>query len=136
MPIKNAIHSLSSDKSSTKVTRFQINSKIEKTSSKKVIPPWCEPIPENQNRVAGPDVEMARNVDEALQLFKDINSAKLDAQRSEEKMIKLEKKAYQAFEKRMLPILKEENPHMRHAQLLNVVAKQWKRAPENCLRKC
>ena len=116
----------------TKVTRFQMESQI--ASSMKIISPWNEPIPENPNRNIDPDVEVASNVDEAIQLFKEINNQKRNPHMTEEKIIKLEKKAYQAYEQRMLPILKKENPYMRHPQLMNLVAKQWKRSPENSFR--
>ena len=38
-----------------------------------------------------------------------------------------------AFEERELPILKAENPSLRLSQLKELMAKKWKKAPENPL---
>ena len=135
MPANNTSRSLNSNRNPAKVTRFQINSKREKSFTKKIIPPWNEPIPENPNRVVDSDEDVASNVDEALHLFKEINNQERNPHMTEEKIIKSEKKAYQNFEYSKLYLLKEKNPHMRHPQLMNLVAKLWRRAPENMYRR-
>ncbi|VDQ14451.1 unnamed protein product [Trichobilharzia regenti] len=41
------------------------------------------------------------------------------------------KAAYQAFEERMMPQLKAENPSMRHSQLKQLIFKMFQTSPEN-----
>ncbi|ORX77760.1 DUF1014-domain-containing protein [Anaeromyces robustus] len=41
------------------------------------------------------------------------------------------KSAYAIFEEKTMPILKEENPHLRRTQLKQMLQKRWKKSPEN-----
>jgi hypothetical protein len=43
------------------------------------------------------------------------------------------KAAYAAFEERMLPQLKAENPNLRLSQLKQMLRKDWMKSPENPL---
>lgn len=38
---------------------------------------------------------------------------------------------YKAFHERMLPVVKDENPGLRHTQYDEKIMKLWKRSPEN-----
>ncbi|TNN16379.1 Coiled-coil domain-containing protein [Schistosoma japonicum] len=51
-----------------------------------------------------------------------------DGDRHPEKRLKA---AYQAFEERMMPHLKAENPSMRHSQLKQLLFKMFQTSPEN-----
>jgi len=54
------------------------------------------------------------------------NSNKID--RHPERRVK---SAYAIFEEKTMPILKEENPHLRRTQLKQMLQKRWKKSPEN-----
>jgi len=41
------------------------------------------------------------------------------------------KSAYAIFEEKTMPILKEENPHLRRTQLKQMLQKRWKKSPDN-----
>ncbi|TPX49578.1 hypothetical protein SeMB42_g01350 [Synchytrium endobioticum] len=77
---------------------------------------------------------VASNIDDALDLLTitgsggDVKSSAVE--RHPEKRMKA---AYAAFEERELPILKTENPGLRLSQLKELLAKRWKKSPENPL---
>jgi hypothetical protein len=69
----------------------------------------------------------ASGVENALELLT-VDSVKLD-RHPERRM----KSAFAAFEERMLPMLKQENPTLRLSQLKELLQKEWKKSPENPL---
>jgi hypothetical protein len=69
----------------------------------------------------------ASGVDQALELL-GADESKLD-RHPERRM----KSAYLAYEQRMMPILKQENPSLRLSQLNQLLQKEWKKSPENPL---
>ncbi|KAJ3271693.1 hypothetical protein HDU76_011006, partial [Blyttiomyces sp. JEL0837] len=86
----------------------------------------------------GPDAYAATNIDDALQLL-DLTAkgvatpqaaASAGIERHPEKRMK---SAWAAFEEREMPILKEENPHLRLSQLKQLLQKKWKKSPDNPL---
>ncbi|EFO27742.1 hypothetical protein LOAG_00744 [Loa loa] len=78
----------------------------------------------NQLKVEG---ETARTVTEAINILS-IGKSTID--RHPEKRVKA---AYQEFEEKMLPRLREEYPTYRLSQLKQVLKKQWQKSPENPL---
>ena len=69
----------------------------------------------------------ATGVENALELL-NVDSVKLD--RHPERRMKA---AFTAFEERMLPILKQDNPSLRLSQLKELLQKEWKKSPDNPL---
>jgi ParB-like chromosome segregation protein Spo0J len=70
---------------------------------------------------------VASGVDQALELL-GAGDSKLD--RHPERRVK---SAYLAFEQRMMPILKQDNPSLRLSQLNQLLQKEWKKSPDNPL---
>uniref|UniRef100_A0A183DDG4 DUF3418 domain-containing protein n=1 Tax=Gongylonema pulchrum TaxID=637853 RepID=A0A183DDG4_9BILA len=71
--------------------------------------------------------ETARTVAEAISILS-VEKPVID--RHPEKRVKA---AYQEFEEKMLPRLKEEYPTYRLSQLKQVLKKQWQKSPDNPL---
>lgn len=69
----------------------------------------------------------ARSVEDAIAVL-NVGGMLVD-QHPEKRM----KAAYNAFEERELPQLKQENPNMRLSQLKQLLKKQWMKSPENPL---
>ncbi|CAH8846846.1 unnamed protein product [Trichobilharzia szidati] len=79
----------------------------------------------NPNRIETEGLE-ARTVEEAISILSLGNEGDID--KHPEKRLKA---AYQAFEERMMPQLKAENPSMRHSQLKQMIFKMFQTSPEN-----
>eukprot|EP00158_Paraphelidium_tribonemae_P001685 Partr_v1_DN24681_c0_g1_i5_m59492 putative Coiled-coil domain-containing protein len=89
----------------------------------------------------GSQVELAAsNIDDALDLLTAaaipsgdaaVSTKTIDIEKHPERRVKA---AYKAWEERMLPIVKEENPKLRLTQIKEIMFKMWQKAPENvCL---
>ncbi|VDK73796.1 unnamed protein product [Onchocerca ochengi] len=85
-----------------------------------------EEIEENVNQIEV-DGETARTVTEAINI---LSIGKPIIDRHPEKRLKA---AYQEFEEKVLPRLREEYPTYRLSQLKQVLKKQWQKSPENPL---
>ncbi|CAN7938878.1 unnamed protein product [Ixodes hexagonus] len=112
-----------------KVTRAEIAALAEKQQQKpqKEEPLLHEkPLEENVNRIMVEGDE-ARTVDEAIAVLS-VGDAPVD--RHPERRAKA---AYEAYESRMLPALKAENPNLRLSQLKQMIRKDWMKSPENPL---
>ena len=72
----------------------------------------------------------ASNIDDALLLLESANTSSTSAnvEKHPERRVKA---AFAAYEARELPILKAENPSLRHTQLMERLHKMWQKAPEN-----
>jgi len=88
------------------------------------------PLPENVNRLEVEGAE-ARSVTEAIQVLS-INPTSPAVDKHPEKRMKA---AYEEFEKKRLPELKQENGNMRLSQLKQMLRKEWQKHPENPLNK-
>lgn len=118
-----------------KITRAQIQQEHEKRSKaadalgvpkKQVVTHLDTPLEENINRMTI-EGEIATNIDEAISV---LNSAvDADDKHPEKRM----KAAYTAFEERMMPILKADNPTLRLSQLKQLLRKEWQKSPDNPL---
>nr|SVE94003.1 EOG090X0J63 [Scapholeberis mucronata] len=123
----------------SKVSRLQIQAELEKreaaargkVSVTKLVPveKMEAPIPENINRIV-PEGEVARSVEEAIQVLKINDNEAASVERHPEKRVKA---AYSAFEERNLPRLREENPNMRLSQIKQMLHREWLKSPENPL---
>lgn len=117
-----------------KITRAQIEAENEKrqraaeaASVKKQPVTHIEmPLEENINRLTL-DSEVATNVDEAINL---LSTAQVAEDKHPEKRMKA---AFTAFEERMMPELKAQNPTLRLSQLKQLLRKEWQKSPENPL---
>ncbi|XP_029656484.1 coiled-coil domain-containing protein 124 [Octopus sinensis] len=118
---------------SNKITRAQIESDLiaQATPKKRETSPDYDlpPLEENLNRAVDDSLE-ARTVDEALSLLS-VKEPEVD--RHPEKRIKA---AYNKFEERRLPVLKQENPNMRLSQLKHMLKKEWMKSSENPMVQC
>ncbi|CAK9803826.1 Coiled-coil domain-containing protein 124-A [Anthophora quadrimaculata] len=85
-----------------------------------------KPIEENLNRVMMEDAS-AHGIDEALSI---LSPKEPEMNRHPEKRVKA---AYAAYEERMLPVIKEQNPTLRLSQLKQILKKDWMKSPENPL---
>uniref|UniRef100_F1L8X6 Coiled-coil domain-containing protein 124 n=1 Tax=Ascaris suum TaxID=6253 RepID=F1L8X6_ASCSU len=124
--------------SSTKVTQAAIEAakrleeerrkeeEKERLLREKKIEAEREQVEENVNRLEV-EGESARSVSEAIKVLS-MESPTVD--RHPEKRLKA---AYQAFEERMLPRLKEEHPTFRLSQLKQLLKKEWQKSPDNPL---
>lgn len=83
-----------------------------------------KPLEENVNRLVV-DGEEARSVDEAIRVLS------LDSEADDKHPERRRKAAYNSYEEKMLPILKQENPSLRLTQLKQLIFKKWQTAPEN-----
>ncbi|CDJ65832.1 hypothetical protein, conserved [Eimeria necatrix] len=81
-----------------------------------------------QAQLEGKDIVSASNLDDALSQLA-VSEAGGEDRHPERRM----KAAYRAYEEQMLPRLKAENPTLKRSQLLELLSKQWKKAPENPL---
>ncbi len=72
----------------------------------------------------------ASNIDDALMLLESTNvsSSSMSVEKHPERRVKA---AFAAYEAREFPILKAENPSLRHTQLMERLHKMWLKAPEN-----
>lgn len=86
-----------------------------------------EELEPNMNRIEVDGAE-ARTVDEAIAILKLGDTGSRDLERHPERRIK---SAYTAYEEKMLPILREENPSLHLSQLKQLVFKNFQKAPEN-----
>ncbi|KEP63888.1 UNVERIFIED_CONTAM: Coiled-coil domain containing 124 family protein [Hammondia hammondi] len=75
-------------------------------------------------REAGIEFATATSIDEALAAM----SLSEGADRHPERRVKA---AYKAYEELWLPRLKAENPSLKRSQLIEMLSKQWRKAPEN-----
>ncbi|XP_014772001.1 coiled-coil domain-containing protein 124 [Octopus bimaculoides] len=118
---------------SNKITRAQIEGTLiaQATPKKRETSPDFDlpPLEENLNRAVTDSLE-ARTVDEALSL---LSVKEPDVDRHPEKRVKA---AYNKFEERRLPILKQENPNMRLSQLKHMLKKEWMKSSENPMIQC
>ena len=90
----------------------------------------AEPVEENPNQqmaslMAAEGAVEARSVEDAIAV---LNVGGTPVDRHPEKRMKA---AYNAFEERELPRLKQENPNMRLSQLKQLLKKDWMKSPEN-----
>lgn len=90
----------------------------------------AEPLEENPNQqvaalMAAEGTVEARSVEDAIAV---LNVGGTPVDRHPEKRMKA---AYNAFEERELPRLKQENPNMRLSQLKQLLKKDWMKSPEN-----
>ncbi|GLV40818.1 uncharacterized protein CBL_13679 [Carabus blaptoides fortunei] len=118
----------------SKITRAQIVTETDKRNSAAVNTTKPnkpkthidEPLEENINHFQ-PE-EVANTIDEAIAMLSasDINTG----DKHPEKRLKA---AYQAFELKELPRLKEENPTLRMSQLKQMLFKDWSKSSENPL---
>ena len=93
-----------------------------------------ETLEENPNRkmaelMAAEGAVEARSVEDAIAV---LNVGGTPVDRHPEKRMKA---AYNAFEERELPRLKQENPNMRLSQLKQLLKKDWMKSPENPMNK-
>jgi len=72
----------------------------------------------------------ASNLEDAISLL-DLTSASHDKTVLERHPERRVKAAFTVFEEREMPILKLENPGLRHSQLRELLKKKWAKAPEN-----
>ncbi|KAF8569733.1 hypothetical protein P879_09230 [Paragonimus westermani] len=74
------------------------------------------------------DGEEARTVQEAIAILNVGDGSTTDLDRHPERRLKA---AYIAYEQKMLPIVREENPGLRNSQLKQIIYKKFQTAPEN-----
>ncbi|KAF6780046.1 hypothetical protein AHF37_00499 [Paragonimus kellicotti] len=74
------------------------------------------------------DGEEARTVQEAIAILNVGDGSTTDLDRHPERRLKA---AYIAYERKMLPIMPEENPGLRNSQLKQMIYKKFQTAPEN-----
>lgn len=120
------------------MTRAQIDQEVEKRNrnieslgnkNEKVVTSKVVPLEENLNRAMA-DVQVATNIDEALQVLR-MSSENDDDKHPEKRM----KAAYKAYEDAQLPIIKAENPSLKLSQLKQIIFKNWQKASENPFNK-
>ncbi|XP_012260659.2 coiled-coil domain-containing protein 124 [Athalia rosae] len=112
-----------------KLTRAEIQAETERRNQaaqkKKEEEPEL-PLEENINRIVL-DGETAHGIDEALTV---LGAKDSETDRHPEKRLKA---AYTAFEERMMPLIKEQNPTLRLSQLKQILRKEWMKSPDNPL---
>ncbi|KAA0183827.1 hypothetical protein FBUS_01170 [Fasciolopsis buskii] len=86
-----------------------------------------EELEPNVNRIEVDGLE-ARNVEEAIAVLSTNDGSAADLDRHPERRLKA---AYAAYEEKMMPILREENPGLRNSQLKQMIFKMFQTAPEN-----
>lgn len=79
-----------------------------------------------QAQLEGRNLVSASNLDDALSQLSVADGSGED--RHPERRMKA---AFRAYEEQMMPSLKAENPTLKRSQLLELLTKQWKKAPEN-----
>lgn len=73
----------------------------------------------------------ASNLDDALLLLESANVSSTSLGNVEKHPERRMKAAFCAFEAREMPILRAENPSLKHSQILERLHKMWKKSPEN-----
>ena len=73
----------------------------------------------------------ASNLDDALLLLESANISSNSLSNIEKHPERRMKAAFAAFEAREMPKLRQENPSLKHSQLLERLHKLWKKSPEN-----
>lgn len=73
----------------------------------------------------------ASNMDDALLLLESANNSSTSMNIVEKHPERRMKAAFSAFEAREMPILRAENPTLKHSQLLERLHKLWKKSPDN-----
>lgn len=73
----------------------------------------------------------ASNMDDALMLLESTNVSSASLSAIEKHPERRMKAAFSAFEAREMPILRADNPTLKHTQLLERLHKLWKKSPEN-----
>ncbi|GAA49943.1 coiled-coil domain-containing protein 124, partial [Clonorchis sinensis] len=96
-----------------------LNKKNQEQSEQELAP--------NPNRVEVDGAE-ARTVEDAIAILNVDDDSTMDLDRHPERRLKA---AYSAYEEKMLPILREENPGLRISQLKQLIFKKFQTAPEN-----
>ncbi|XP_046434759.1 coiled-coil domain-containing protein 124 [Neodiprion fabricii] len=112
-----------------KLTRAEIQAETERrnqVAQKKKTEEEERPIEENINRIVL-EGETAHGIDEALSV---LSTKESEVDRHPEKRLKA---AYTAFEERMMPLIKEQNPTLRLSQLKQILRKEWMKSPDNPL---
>ncbi|XP_046752203.1 coiled-coil domain-containing protein 124 [Diprion similis] len=112
-----------------KLTRAEIQAETERrnqVAQKKKTEDEERPIEENINRIVL-EGETAHGIDEALSV---LSTKESEVDRHPEKRLKA---AYTAFEERMMPLIKEQNPTLRLSQLKQILRKEWMKSPDNPL---
>lgn len=79
-----------------------------------------------QAQLEGRDLVSASSLDDALNQLSVTDGGGED--RHPERRMKA---AFRAYEEQMMPRLKAENPSLKRSQLLELLTKQWRKAPEN-----
>lgn len=108
----------------------------QRQNGKKKIEEAPELETENPNRrmaemLAAENAVEARCVDDALSVL-NIGDDGSSVDKHPEKRMKA---AYNEFEQRELPIIKQENPNLRLSQLKQILYKQWQKSPDNPMNK-
>lgn len=73
----------------------------------------------------------ASNLDDALLLLESTNISSTSINNVEKHPERRMKAAFAAFEAREMPIIRAENPSLKHSQLLERLHKLWKKSPDN-----
>lgn len=73
----------------------------------------------------------ASNLDDALLLLESANISSNSLSNIEKHPERRMKAAFAAFEAREMPKIRQENPSLKHSQLLERLHKLWKKSPEN-----
>lgn len=73
----------------------------------------------------------ASNLDDALLLLESTNISSTSLNNVEKHPERRMKAAFAAFEARELPLIRAENPSLKHSQLLERLHKLWKKSPDN-----
>eukprot|EP01059_Diplonema_ambulator_P002403 TRINITY_DN12051_c0_g1_i1.p2 TRINITY_DN12051_c0_g1~~TRINITY_DN12051_c0_g1_i1.p2 ORF type:complete len:235 (+),score=138.71 TRINITY_DN12051_c0_g1_i1:40-705(+) len=124
-------------KGNQKITRYQMEMEKTKPKPKPSLPANVVSVEkqnhdlmkENINK-KNVDVEATGLKDAVAQLERvDFKTDLTDEQHPERRM----KAAHKAFEEKMIPILKADNPGLKHSQLKEMAWKEWQKSPENPL---
>eukprot|EP00922_Rhytidocystis_sp_ex-Travisia-forbesii_P071396 GHVS01106554.1.p1 GENE.GHVS01106554.1~~GHVS01106554.1.p1 ORF type:complete len:232 (+),score=56.41 GHVS01106554.1:660-1355(+) len=101
-----------------------------------------EPLMENPNQLLraqlkeakqrGENLITASGLDDAVNALQIDESSGAGVDRNPEKRMKA---AYKTYEDEYMPQLKLENPTLKRSQLLDLLQKQWKKAPDNPLNR-
>ncbi|XP_014239977.1 coiled-coil domain-containing protein 124-like [Cimex lectularius] len=118
----------------SKVFRIQIQEELEKRQAASLATQdkgksrieLPMPLEENLNQLNN-DVIDARNITQAIEA---LSVEKPPQDRHIERRLKA---AYAAYEEKMMPIVKQENPSLRFSQLKQLIFSRWQSSPENPL---
>lgn len=135
-------NSAKKNQSPAKVTRAQILARqlraatLEKDSTSPSDDGSLVPLEPNINHIMRAETLQAQlegrndisasNVDDALSQLT-VTDGGAEDRHPERRM----KAAFRAYEEQMMPRLKAENPTLKRSQLLEILTKQWRKAPEN-----